>query len=193
LHGYGKFSAQINRDISCFNSFLPIFNPSFIRKIKQGKELQERTFSGSVRSHNPHNIIFLYREFFYIKDCPFIDFINDIIQKAKDAIEILRQIGGGAPNTVNVPGGVSFGANAGIQGFANGMDYVDRDRIVKVHRGEAILTADENEARMNGGNSTTNNISINLMGSYKNQSEANRDADLLLNALRSKGIELSRA
>jgi TP901 family phage tail tape measure protein len=80
-----------------------------------------------------------------------------------------------------------------VLGFANGMDYVDRDRIVKVHRGEAILTADENEARMNGGNSTTNNISINLMGSYKNQSEANRDADLLLNALRSKGIELSRA
>lgn len=80
-----------------------------------------------------------------------------------------------------------------VLGFANGMDYVDRDRIVKVHRGEAILTADENEARMNGGNSTTNNISINLMGSYKNQTEANRDADLLLNALRSKGIELSRA
>lgn len=61
---------------------------------------------------------------------PVIDFIKDIIEQARLAIELLRQLGGGEPHTVEMSAGrhtVSFGANAGIRdsgglGFA-GQSY----------------------------------------------------------------------
>lgn len=125
---------------------------------------------------------------------PVINAINSIPETVnRIAGEVQRVLGeiGNAISSINLnpfdPGGL-FNPT----GYANGMDYIDRDRIVKVHRGEAILTADENEARINGGN-TTNNININLTGNYRNQADANQDADMLLAALRSKGLDLSRA
>lgn len=138
--------------------------------------------------------------FNFIKDNiiqPVINAINSIpetINRIKGDIE--RTIGeiGASLGSINLNPftGSGFLAQSPL-GYANGLEYVDRDRIVKVHKGESILTADETENRMNGGNNNTNNININLMGSYKNQSDANRDADMLINALRLKGIDLSRA
>lgn len=43
-------------------------------------------------------------------------------------------------------------------GFASGLDYVPRDMNVTVHKGEAILTAQENENRYNSGGGDTYNF-----------------------------------
>lgn len=49
---------------------------------------------------------------------PVLGFIGDIISRASEALELLRQIGGGAPRSVSVPAGgytASFGASGGIK------------------------------------------------------------------------------
>lgn len=131
-----------------------------------------------------------------------IDPVISTIQNIGTTIQnVLQQLGIVENRTANAQAAVNNLANnpaiatqnpASLFGYANGIEYVDRDRIVKVHRGESILTADETAARANGENATNNYITIQLNGSYSNQQEANQDADMMIDALRRRGINLSR-
>lgn len=128
---------------------------------------------------------------------PVIDAINSIPETIKRIKEEVDRIVGeilSAINSINLNPftGSGFLADTPL-GYANGLEYVDRDRIVKVHRGEAILTAEENAARNNGVNTQTNYINISLAGNYRSQADANNDVDMFVTALRLKGLDLTGA
>jgi len=132
----------------------------------------------------------------------FSDIRNNVIQPVIDAINSI-------PETINrIKGDIDrFFAGIGEsiasinldpfaaggifnpQGFQNGLPFVPRDMVVKVHRGEAIVPADQNpNVTNNNDNKTTNNITVNITGG----DNPNQLADQFIGAMRAKGIELAR-
>lgn len=76
-----------------------------------------------------------------------------------------------------------FGDLLGMPSFAVGTPYVPKDMVAKIHKGERILTADENAALMagGGGNSTMNVQIINNTPSKVNTSkDSNGDLRVMI-------------
>ncbi len=119
---------------------------------------------------------------------PVIDAINSIpeaINKIKGDID--RFFSGISESLASInlnpfdPGGI-FGAQ-------NGIPFVTRDRVIKVHRGEAVVPADQNpNVTNNNDNKIMNTITINITGG----DNPNQQADQIIAAMRAKGVEFVR-
>lgn len=122
---------------------------------------------------------------------PVIDAINSIpetINRIKGDIDRFFNGIGESIASINLDP-FAAGGIFNPQGFQNGMPFVPRDMVVKVHRGEAIMPADQNpNVTTNNDNKTTNNITVNLSGG----NDANQQADQFIAAMRAKNIELAR-
>lgn len=105
------------------------------------------------------------------------DWINtNVIQPAKTAFEQLLAIfntltgqsGGGSGGGIDIGGAVfnalfpNLALLGNVPGYASGIDYIPNQQIAMLHPGEAVLTAQENRARMEGG-SGSSNYTINVM------------------------------
>jgi TP901 family phage tail tape measure protein len=74
-------------------------------------------------------------------------------------------------------------------GFANGIGYVPNTMPAILHKGERVLTADENQNYSNGSPSTVNNYNLSFPNA-RNQYEADENTKLYVNALRSQGVDI---
>lgn len=108
------------------------------------------------------------------------DFFNKL---GTELTNFLNGLTGKIPNTGNVS---PFGA-------ANGMPYVPQDMNMRVHRGERILTAQENEdySGANRNNSPSIVIQNINLGDIRNQADADEKAKMFVNGLKAQGFEVS--
>lgn len=136
--------------------------------------------------------------FGWIKDNiiqPVIDRFNEFASTVTDILTKLGIVQSEAIKTQTALAGVSYNPSSAVNnsaqlfGRANGLEYVPRNMNVRVHQGEAILTAEQNANRMSG--STTNNFTIQIKAPMT-QKEADDTTQNMLNALKKKGIELNR-
>lgn len=79
---------------------------------------------------------------------------NWVEEKVQWLLDKISSVTGSSTSTDRPPS-ITTGYGGG---FASGLDYVPRDMNVTVHRGEAILTAQENENRYNSGGGDTYNF-----------------------------------
>jgi hypothetical protein len=79
----------------------------------------------------------------------------------------------GAGSSANAATASEAWIDAGGLSFAVGTDYVPRDMIAQIHKGERIVPAAEN--RMGGGGGDVN-IHVNLAGTSGNAAEVRRAA-----------------
>lgn len=127
---------------------------------------------------------------------PIVDLVIGLFNRARDTVEMLRQIGGGAPATTGgqiIQGGLPANMQTGMPGFAGGIDFVPRPMIANIHRGERVLTANENAEFTAGGKQA---INITVEAIYANsvregQAAADGFMDKLEQRLRSSGIQLN--
>lgn len=115
---------------------------------------------------------------------PIIDFVQDVITKAGQAIDMIRQIGGGAPGQSSgsmMTGGLPPNM---IRGFATSTSSVPTTGLYMLHRGEKVGSG------ASGG--ASNPITINFMGSAapRTQGEANDSGFMIAASLRAKGLNI---
>lgn len=126
--------------------------------------------------------------------------IDPIIARINEFITTLQNLGiiqGNAQSTMSSKLAGAYNANpdvfnqkfGSLMGAANGLPYVPQDMPIQVHRGERILTKEEN-ANYSGNNpSVVNNYNLSFPNA-KDQYEANENSKLYVNALRSQGVDI---
>ena len=87
--------------------------------------------------------------------------------------------------------------DAGIRGFAVGTNYVTKDQLAMVHKGEAIVPAKYNPAAGGAGGGNVNNVTVqvNMNGSEKTNatsSDANRFGVAISNAVKAEIVKQQR-
>lgn len=119
---------------------------------------------------------------------PVLDAIGSIITQAGEALDMLRQIGGGAPNpqAASALGTSTYTPRFGnVPAFASGIDLVPRDMLAILHQGEGVLTAEQNRSRLDGAGGDNIHVSIVIQGGgYEAGREAARGFDEELRARR---------
>src|SRR5690606_24532167 len=130
---------------------------------------------------------------------PIIDKINEFAGTIRNVLEQLGLVQSQAQitqtalnNVANHPGRAVTNSPA-LFGRANGMEFVPFNQNVRVHRGEAILTAEQNEARLNGEMGQVNNTFTIQINAPMTKAQADETASNMISALRNRGIQLSRA
>lgn len=126
--------------------------------------------------------------------------IDPIIARINEFITTLQNLGiiqGNAQSTMSSKLAGAYNANPDVfnqkfgtlMGAANGLPYVPKDMPIQVHRGERILTKEEN-ANYSGSNpSVVNNYNLSFPNA-KDQYEANENSKLYVNALRAQGVDI---
>lgn len=136
---------------------------------------------------------------------PVIDFINDIINKFHDLQNLISggvgALGGAAENASTAAGLVASGQvspqqflsalgnaiSSQLSGHALGIANIPQDGMYKLHAGERVVPAAENQYGSNG-----NQIAINFYGGQgvQNQADANDAGFMIVGALKQNGVNV---
>lgn len=127
---------------------------------------------------------------------PIIDTISTLISKIREFLGLNAQgqivntgngqLGSFNPNGYNAPNVTSTGSF----GFANGLPYAPRTMPITIHKGERVLTAQENRDLSNQNGKPQVVIENVNIGSVENQNDADKKAEMFVNGLRLQGIEI---
>lgn len=123
--------------------------------------------------------------------------IDPIATRIEEFKRTLQSLGLIAADTQSAIAGVSTNPSSAVTnpanlfGAANGMSFVPRDMPVNLHRGERVLTVQENQEYSGNQNQKPSIVIENInFNDISDQNEANEKADMFVKGLRLQGVEI---
>lgn len=96
-----------------------------------------------------------------------IQSVIPLVVETSSAYSAVQKLLASIPKSITIPifmvpaGGGSVSVAPSVPGFASGIDYVPKDMLALIHKGERVVTAAENKS---GGGGNTYNLNVNVSG-----------------------------